>query len=197
MMTFQRLCVFCGARTGHRPVFAEVAAQLGRTLAERDIELVYGGGNIGLMGVVADACMAAGGRAIGVIPRALLDWEVGHHGLTRLEVVDSMHTRKARMAELADGFIALPGGLGTLEELFEVLTWAQLGFHRKPIGLLDVEDYYAPLLQMLSGSVEAGFMKPENAALLLRAPQVDALLQVLGDYRPAPTERSIRDEKQL
>ena len=117
---FKRLCVFCGSRYGANPAYAEAADELGRTLAEQGIELVYGGGNVGLMGVVSDACLAAGGAVTGVIPKALLDWEVGHQGLTRLEVVDSMHTRKARMAELSDGFIALPGGLGTFEELFEV-----------------------------------------------------------------------------
>ncbi|TVT47318.1 MAG: TIGR00730 family Rossman fold protein [Denitromonas halophila] len=196
-MTFKRLCVFCGARPGKRPEYAAAAQALGRTLAERDIELVYGGGNIGLMGVVADAVMSAGGSAIGVIPEALLKWEVGHQALTRLEVVDSMHTRKARMAELSDGFIALPGGLGTFEELFEVLTWAQLGFHGKPIGLLNVANYYTPLVQMVENGVDEGFMKPENAALLLRDGDIDGLLRQMAEYQAPVFTRQIKNEKQL
>ncbi|WP_323001442.1 TIGR00730 family Rossman fold protein [Denitromonas sp.] len=196
-MTFKRLCVFCGARHGKRPEYTAAAQALGRTLAERGIALVYGGGNVGLMGVVADACMAAGGSVIGVIPQALDEWEVGHRGLTRLEVVDSMHTRKARMAELSDGFIALPGGLGTFEELFEVLTWAQLGFHGKPIGLLDVTGYYAPLAQMLQNGVAEGFMKPENAELLLREHDIDTLLAAMARYRAPVREQRIQNEKQL
>lgn len=196
-MTFKRLCVFCGARHGKRPEYAAAAQVLGRTLAERGIELVYGGGNVGLMGVVADACMAGGGSVIGIIPQALDEWEVGHRGLTRLEVVDSMHTRKARMAELSDGFIALPGGLGTFEELFEVLTWAQLGFHGKPIGLLDVAGYYAPLAQMVQNGVDEGFMKPENAELLLREHDIDTLLAAMAQYRAPVREKRIQNEKQL
>ncbi|TVO67850.1 LOG family protein [Denitromonas ohlonensis] len=196
-MTFKRLCVFCGARPGKRPEYAAAAQALGRTLAERNIELVYGGGNIGLMGVVADAVMSAGGSAIGVIPEALLKWEVGHQALTRLEVVDSMHTRKARMAELSDGFIALPGGLGTFEELFEVLTWSQLGFHGKPIGLLNVANYYTPLVQMVENGVDEGFMKPENAALLLRDGDIDGLLRQMAEYQAPEITRQIKNEKQL
>jgi uncharacterized protein (TIGR00730 family) len=137
LLTCAAICVFCGSRPGVNPAYRAAAESLGKTFAERGIELVYGGGNVGLMGIVADACLAAGGKVVGVIPRALLEWEVGHEGLSRLEVVDSMHSRKARMAELADGFIALPGGLGTFEELFEILTWAQLGFHNKPVALLN------------------------------------------------------------
>ncbi|HQU90076.1 MAG TPA: TIGR00730 family Rossman fold protein, partial [Denitromonas sp.] len=156
-----------------------------------------GGGNIGLMGEVADACMSAGGSAIGVIPEAMLAWEVGHQALTRLEVVDSMHTRKARMAELSDGFIALPGGLGTFEELFEVLTWSQLGFHGKPIGLLNVANYYTPLVQMVDNGVDEGFMKPENAALLLRDDTIDGLLRQMAEYQAPATTRRIKNEKQL
>ncbi len=174
-----------------------MATRLGALLAERQIELVYGGGNVGLMGKMADACLEAGGRVIGVIPRALMDWEVGHEGLTRLEVVDSMHTRKARMAELADGFIALPGGLGTLEELFEVLTWAQLGFHTKPVGLLDVAAYYTPLVQWLEAGVREGFLKPENRELLLHADNAVTLLREMGQYHPPAVARRIKDERQL
>lgn len=193
----KRICVFCGSRPGVRPAYRAAAEAVGGLLAERGIELVYGGGNVGLMGIVADACLAAGGRVVGVIPRALLEWEVGHEGLTRLEVVDSMHTRKARMAELADGFIALPGGLGTFEELFEILTWAQLGFHSKPVGLLNVEAYYQPLVQMMERGVAEGFMKAENRGLLLVEDNAQALLRTMGAYHPPAVGKRIRDEKQL
>lgn len=141
-MSLRSICVFCGASRGTNPVYEQAAQYLGRTLAANGIRLVYGGGAVGLMGVVADATMAAGGEVIGIIPQSLKDAEVGHTGLSRLEVVDGMHARKARMAELADAFIALPGGLGTLEELFEVWTWGQLGYHPKPLGLLDVNHFY-------------------------------------------------------
>lgn len=194
---FDRLCVFCGSRHGARPAYAEAAAELGRTLAARGIELVYGGGNVGLMGVVADACLAAGGTVTGVIPQALMDWEVGHSGLSRLEIVGSMHERKARMAELSDGFIALPGGLGTFEELFEMLTWAQLGFHAKPIALLDVGGYYEPLRQLMRAAVDEGFMKPQNAERLLVAPGVDAVLRAMGDYVAPRTDARIENTDQL
>ena len=193
----KRICVFCGSRPGVRPAYRAAAEAVGGLLAERGIELVYGGGNVGLMGIVADACLAAGGRVVGVIPRALLEWEVGHEGLTRLEVVDSMHTRKARMAELADGFIALPGGLGTFEELFEILTWAQLGFHSKPVGLLNVDAYYQPLVQMMERGVAEGFMKAENRGLLLVEDNAHALLRTMGAYHPPAVGKRIRDEKQL
>lgn len=193
----RRICVFCGSRSGHAPAYRQAAESLGKTLAERDIELVYGGGNVGLMGVMADACLAAGGKVIGVIPRALLEWEVGHHDLTRLEVVDSMHTRKARMAELADGFIALPGGLGTFEELFEILTWAQLGFHHKPAGLLNVEGYYSPLVQMLERGVAEGFMKQENRGLLLVEDNLVGLLRAMSAYHPPAVGKRICVDKQL
>ena len=193
----KRICVFCGSRPGVQPAYRAAAEAVGVLFAERGIELVYGGGNVGLMGIVADACLAAGGRVVGVIPRALLEWEVGHEGLTRLEVVDSMHTRKARMAELADGFIALPGGLGTFEELFEILTWAQLGFHSKPIGLLNVEAYYQPLVQMMERGVAEGFMKAENRGLLLVEDNAQALLRTMGAYHPPAVGKRIRDEKQL
>lgn len=194
---FRRLCVFCGSRPGGRPAYRDTAARLGRLLADSGIELVYGGGKVGLMGVVADACLAAGGRVTGVIPRTLVEREVGHDGLTVLEVVDSMHTRKARMAELADGFIALPGGIGTFEELFEILTWSQLGFHAKPVGVLDVEGYYAPLIEMLACSVAEGFMREETRRLLLAATDAEALLRAMAGYRPPQQARWIEDERQL
>ena len=191
------ICVFCGSRPGVRPAYRAAAELLGKTLAERGLELVYGGGNVGLMGVVADACLAAGGKVVGVIPRALMEWEVGHEGLSRLEVVDSMHTRKARMAELADGFIALPGGLGTFEELFEILTWAQLGFHNKPTALLNVEAYYQPLIQLMDRGVGEGFMKAENRGLLLVEDNAVALLRAMAAYHPPAVGKRIRDERQL
>jgi len=194
---FQRICVFCGSRAGVRAEYRQAAEALGRRLAEQGIELVYGGGKVGLMGALADACLATGGTVTGVIPQALMAWEVGHQGLSRLEVVDSMHSRKARMAELSDAFIALPGGLGTFEELFEILTWGQLGFHRKPAGLLDVGGYYGPLLAMLERSVAEGFMKPENRALLLDATTPAELLAAMAAYRGSPSSRLIHDERQL
>jgi len=174
-----------------------MARTLGTLLAEREIELVYGGGKVGLMGILADACLEAGGRVVGVIPRILMEWEVGHEGLTRLEIVDSMHTRKSRMAELAEGFIALPGGMGTFEELFEILTWAQLGFHAKPVALLDVEGYYEPLVQMLERGFSEGFMKPENRGLLLHSGDPAELLREMGHYHPPTVARRLKDEKQL
>lgn len=175
---------------------------MGRLLAERGLELVYGGGNVGLMGVLADAVLRAGGRVIGVIPEALVGREVAgraveHGNLTRLEVVDSMHTRKARMADLADGFIALPGGLGTFEELFEILTWAQLGFHRKPIGLLDVGGYYDSLLALCDRAVAEGFLRLEDRHRLLAGNEPAGLLDTLIAYRAESVTVWIREEKDL
>jgi uncharacterized protein (TIGR00730 family) len=159
------------------------ARQLGAALAERGQSLVYGGGNVGLMGAVADAALHAGGRVVGVIPQHLDDWEVGHRGLTELEVVGSMHERKARMADLADAFVALPGGLGTFEELFEILTWAQLGLHQKPFGLLNTLGYYAPLLALLDTAVQERFLRPEHRALVLEEPtDPNRLLDSLAAY---------------
>jgi hypothetical protein len=197
-----RICIFCGSRAGHRPDYRAAAETLGRLLAERNLELVYGGGNIGLMGAVADACMAAGGAVVGVIPESLVGREVAgqaveHVGITRLEVVDSMHTRKARMAELADGFIALPGGFGTFEELFEILTWAQLGFHQKPVGLLDVAGYYGPLLALCDQAVTEGFLSAQSRALLLAHTEPVGLLDTLAGYRPEPVKAWIKKEEEL
>jgi uncharacterized protein (TIGR00730 family) len=180
----ERLCVFCGSSPGHDPAYAAAAAQLGRVLAERGIGLVYGGGRVGLMGVLADAALAAGAEVIGVIPQALLERELGHRGLTELRVVDSMHARKALMGELAAGFIALPGGIGTLEELFEVWSWAQLGLHRKPCGLLDVEGFFAPLVGFLDRQVEEGFIHPTYRAMLTVASTPGALLDAFAAYEP-------------
>lgn len=193
----KNLCVFCGSAKGRRPEYADTAVAMGRLLAERGIGLVYGGGNIGLMGLVADACLRAGGEVTGVIPEALMKKEVGHLALTRLEVVDSMHTRKARMAELSDGFIALPGGFGTFEELCEVLTWGQLGFHEKPVGLVNVVDYFGPLIALCDRAVEDGFMRPEHRELLQAADTPAAVLAAMASHRPVKLEKWIRELKQL
>ncbi|MBA6098246.1 TIGR00730 family Rossman fold protein [Pseudomonas juntendi] len=175
-MPVRSVCVFCGASIGSNPAYREAAVALGEAIARRGWTLVYGGGAVGLMGVVADAAMAAGGDVVGIIPQSLLDAEVGHKGLTRLEVVGGMHARKARMAELSDAFIALPGGLGTLEELFEVWTWGQLGYHAKPLGLLDVNGFYDKLGGFLDHIVEEGFVRPQHRDMLLLGQQPDELL---------------------
>ncbi|PSS57530.1 TIGR00730 family Rossman fold protein [Pseudomonas sp. BBP2017] len=186
-MPVRSVCVFCGASTGANPAYREAAIALGRAIAERGLTLVYGGGAVGLMGIVADAAMAAGGEVIGIIPQALKDAEVGHSGLTRLEVVDGMHARKARMAELSDAFVALPGGLGTLEELFEVWTWGQLGYHAKPLGLLDVNGFYSKLGSFLDHVVEEGFVRPQHRTMLQLADTPTELLDAMDSYRaPVP-----------
>ncbi|MEM8964733.1 MAG: TIGR00730 family Rossman fold protein [Acidobacteriota bacterium] len=177
--TFERICVFCGASPGQNPAYLDAARQTGRLLAERGLTVVYGGGNIGMMGELADAALAAGGEVIGIIPDVLREREVAHHGVT-LEVVDSMHTRKRRMYELADAFMALPGGYGTLEELFETVTWIQLGMHAKPCGVLNVAGYYDPLLAMLDRAAEEGFFRHSNRELVLDAADPEALLGVLA-----------------
>lgn len=181
-MPVRSVCVFCGASIGANPAYRAAAVALGEAIARRGLRLVYGGGAVGLMGVVADAAMAAGGEVVGIIPQSLVDAEVGHSGLTRLEVVDGMHARKARMAELSDAFIALPGGLGTLEELFEVLTWGQLGYHAKPLGLLDVNGFYTKLGGFLDHIVEEGFVRPQHRAMLLLGQQADALLDGMDEF---------------
>jgi uncharacterized protein (TIGR00730 family) len=173
---FGRVCVFCGSATGADPVFAAAARSFGRLLASRGTALVYGGGHVGLMGALADAVLVAGGSVIGVIPERLAARELAHHGLTELHVVPSMHERKAKMASLADAFVALPGGLGTLDELFEIWTWAQLGFHAKPIGLLDVAGFFAPLLELTRHMVEQGFVRAPQLELALADGDGAALL---------------------
>ncbi|MDE4535906.1 TIGR00730 family Rossman fold protein [Pseudomonas sp. ITEM 17296] len=181
-MLVRSVCVFCGASIGANPAYRDAAVALGQAIARRGLTLVYGGGAVGLMGIVADAAMAAGGEVVGIIPQSLLDAEVGHKGLSRLEVVDGMHARKARMAELSDAFIALPGGLGTLEELFEVWTWGQLGYHAKPLGLLDVNGFYEKLGGFLDHIVEEGFVRPQHRAMLLLGQQADALLDGMSEF---------------
>ncbi len=198
----KRICVFCGSNAGHDPRYRADAERLGRLLAGRGIELVYGGGNVGLMGIIADACLGAGGTVIGVTPEALIGKEVAgrvvdHRSLTRLEVVDSIHTRKARMAELADGFIALPGGFGTFEEFCEILTWGQLGFHFKPMGLLNVNGFYDPLLALFERAVAEGFLRQENRAMALAADDIESLLAAMAAYRPEPVSKWLKEAQQL
>jgi len=174
------VCVFCGASTGDDPVYATAAVALGRELAARSIGLVTGGGKVGLMGVIADAALGAGGRVTGIIPRGLEEREVAHRGLTRLHVVETLHERKALMHELSDAFIALPGGFGTLDELAETVTWAQLGIHAKPIGLLNVGGYFDDLLSFVDGAVARGFVVESQRALLTVREDVATLLDALG-----------------
>jgi uncharacterized protein (TIGR00730 family) len=178
------VCVFCGSNPGARPEYLSVVGELGRGLADRGLRIVYGGAAVGAMGALADAAMAAGAEVIGVIPQALVDAEIAHSGLTELRVVSSMHARKATMAELADGFIALPGGLGTLDELAEVTTWAQLALHAKPIGLLDPLGYFDLLLRFLDHAVDERFLRPEHRALLLRERAVKPLLDTMAAWTP-------------
>lgn len=189
MSTMKRVCVYCGSSHGASPRYAEVARALGTTLAARGIGLVYGGGRVGLMGEVADAALAAGGEVIGVIPDILRGREVDHRGLTELHVVDTMHTRKAKMAELSDGFVALPGGVGTMEELFETWTWTQLGGQDKPLGLLDVDGFYAPLVRFLDHLVDEGFVRPEHRGILQVATSPEEMLARLESWKPLPTPK--------
>jgi len=185
-MEMKSLCVYCGASIGASPAYAEAARALAAVMVENDIALVYGGGNVGLMGVIADEVMRLGGEATGVIPKALLDKEVGHRGLTRLHIVKDMHERKAMMAALADGFVAMPGGIGTLEELFEVFTWSQLGLHDKPLGLLNVNGFYDSLIGFLQHVVAERFLRAEQAGRLIHERSPHALIDRLKSLRPAP-----------
>ncbi|MCS6852174.1 MAG: TIGR00730 family Rossman fold protein [Gemmataceae bacterium] len=182
----RRVAVFCGSKVGARACYAEAARRLGTALAARRWGLVYGAGHIGLMGILADAVLQAGGEVIGVIPKALVDRELAHTGLTQIHVVRSMHERKAVMADLSDAFIALPGGYGTADELFEILTWAQLGFHAKPIGLLDVEDFFAPLRDWLDRAVAEGFLSLRHRRLLREANDPELLLEEFARFHAEP-----------
>ncbi|WP_323989270.1 TIGR00730 family Rossman fold protein [Nguyenibacter sp. L1] len=181
-----RIAVFCGASSGRRPVYRDAAFAFGRLLAERGIGLVYGGGHVGLMGAVADGALEAGGEAIGVMPRALAEREIAHRGLTRLDVVPSMHVRKQRMAELAGGFVTLPGGAGTFEEIFEQWTWAQLGIHEKPCGFLNIDGYFDPLMAMVDAVTREGFMKPVYRQMLVVTPDPDEMIRRFATYTPPP-----------
>ena len=188
------LCVYCGSNAGNDPAYADMARALGARMGADGIALVYGGGNVGLMGIVADAVLAHGGEAIGVIPQQLVDWEVAHRGLTRLEVVDSMHARKARMFDLADGFVALPGGFGTLDEMFEMLTWRQLGLGKKPCAFLDVGGFWSHLMAMLDTMVRERFLHADQRADLWHGDDIDALLAWMRGYQPAQADKWL-DEK--
>lgn len=183
-MSIQSVCLFCGSNSGAKPAYTAAAFALGTTLAARDITLVYGGGNIGLMGTTADAVLAGGGRVIGVIPEFLKAREVAHEGLSELHVTRTMHERKALMEDLSGAFITLPGGFGTYDEFFEMLTWAQLSVHNKPIGLLNVDGFFDPLLAMVEHGVKEGFVAPGNLELFVVANDVDSLLLALENHQP-------------
>lgn len=191
------ITVFCGSSSGFRPEYAEAARQLGRLLVEQTVRLVYGGGKVGLMGIIADEVMKNGGEVIGIIPEALDKKEVAHRGITELRVVSSMHERKAMMAELADGFIAMPGGIGTFEEFFEILTWAQLGFHHKPCGILNVANYYDGLLSLCENATKEGFLRSIHQELILHDSDSIRLLGKMRNYRPQSVEKWIDDKEEL
>jgi uncharacterized protein (TIGR00730 family) len=191
MRSFSRLCVYCGSSLGEDPRFERAASRVGAHLASHGIALVYGGGHVGLMGSLANATLAAGGQVIGVIPAALRDKELAHEGVTALHVVASMHERKQLMADLGDGFIALPGGIGTLEELFETLTWLQLGFHSKPVGLLNVAGFYDPLIRFLENMVMAGLLRAEHLDYLIVESEIEPLLRRMAGFEPMALEKWI------
>ncbi len=194
-MPLKSVCVYCGSHSGSRPIYTERAVQLGQHLANNGIAVVYGGGNVGLMGTLADATLAAGGEVIGVIPEQLVDWEVAHRDLTRLEVVPNMHVRKARMFELSDGFIALPGGFGTLDEMFEMLTWRQLGIGNKPCAFLDVEGFYEPLIGMMDRMVTEHFVNAEQRSDLWHGEEIDAMLTWMHAYHPANADKWLEEKR--
>jgi len=180
----KRLAIYCGSATPADPLYLEAARDVGRTLAERGIGVVYGGGRLGLMGAVADAALAAGGEVIGIIPQALVDAEVAHRDLTELHVVPGMHERKKAFTDLADGFVTIPGGTGTMDELWEALSWAQLGYHADPVGLLNTAGYYDPLIQFWDRMGEVGFLRPQHRDLLIVADTLDVLLERMASHRP-------------
>ena len=189
------ICIYCGSNTGSNPIYAERATALGTRLAQQGLAVVYGGGNVGLMGVVADAALAAGGEVIGVIPEQLVGWEVAHTGLTRLEVVANMHERKARMFDLSDGFVALPGGFGTLDEMFEMLTWRQLGIGDKPCAFLDVQGFFEPLVAMMDRMVEERFLHADQRRDLWHGDDLDAMLHWMQQYRPVQADKWLDDKR--
>lgn len=193
-MDLRSVCVYCGSNAGSRPLYAQRAAALGTRLAREGLALVYGGGNVGLMGVVADAALAAGGEVVGVIPEQLVNWEVAHRGVTRLEVVANMHERKARMFDLSDAFVALPGGFGTMDEMFEMLTWRQLGLGDKPCAFLDVDGFYAPLVAMMDRMVAERFLHAEQRNDLWHGEDIDAMVGWMRAYVPARADKWL-DEK--
>jgi uncharacterized protein (TIGR00730 family) len=189
----RRICVFCGSAAGARPDYAQATVAFAGALAARGLGLVYGGGHVGLMGILADAALAAGAEVLGVIPAALHEREIGHEGLTQLHVVDNMHSRKAKMTELADAFVALPGGLGTLEETFEVWTWGQLGLHAKPIALLDVGGFWQPLITMVDRMVAEGFIVPKYREMLIVDDEPERLLARIHEWQPPTVAKWIRE----
>lgn len=191
----QSVCIYCGSHSGSRPIYAERAAQLGRHLAGNGIRVIYGGGNVGLMGIMADEALAAGGEVIGVIPEQLVNWEVAHRGLTRLEVVSDMHARKARMFEMSSGFIALPGGFGTLDEMFEMLTWRQLGIGDKPCAFLDVDGFYEPLIGMMDRMVAEHFVNAEQRVDLWHGEDIAAMLEWMRAYHPANADKWLEEKR--
>jgi uncharacterized protein (TIGR00730 family) len=191
----KRITVFCGSSFGTEEIYKEQANLLGQTLAKQDIELVYGGANVGLMGAVADGVLSAGGKAIGVLPNFLRSKEIAHRGLTELILVESMHERKTKMSDLCDGVIALPGGFGTLEELFEMLTWAQLGLHKKPIAILNINGFYDSLIELTEVMVEKGLLKDVNQKMLLVSDNIDDLLKQMKNYIPPTVGKWIDEEK--
>lgn len=189
------LCIYCGSSSGDDPAYVAAARSVGAELARRGIEVIYGGAHVGLMGQVADAALAAGGRVIGVIPQQLVRKELAHRQLTALHITSSMHARKAKMAELAEGFLALPGGVGTLEEIFEIWTWAQLGLHGKPVGLLNVGGYFDHLVRFVDHATASGFVRPEQRGMLIVEPTIGALLARFEAWVPPVVEKWIaRDE---
>ncbi|UIJ45409.1 TIGR00730 family Rossman fold protein [Sphingomonas cannabina] len=183
----KRVAVYCGSATPADPVYVESARAVGRSLAERGIGVVYGGGRLGLMGAVADSALAAGGEVVGVIPQALVDAEVAHRGLTELHVVGTMHERKQAFTDLSDGFVTLPGGTGTMDELWEAMSWAQIGYHAKPVGLLNVAGFYDGLIAFVRTMGEVGFLRPQHRGLLIVDETLDGLLGKMADFRPATT----------
>jgi hypothetical protein len=191
----KRICIFCGSNNGTRKTYVDAAQAMGKALTRRGMGLVYGGGSVGLMRIIADTVLTEGGEVIGVIPNALVSKEVAHQGLNDLRVVNSMHERKALMAELADGFIAMPGGFGTFEEFCEIITWAQLGIHQKPCGLLNVDGYYDPLLSLFDHAVGEGFVRTKHRALVLEERDPDRLLDLLMGYQPPLVDKWIKPEE--
>lgn len=190
-----RIAVYCGSATPADPSYIECAALTGRTLAARGIGTVYGGGRLGLMGAVADAALAAGGEVIGIIPQALVDAEVAHRGLTSLETVTGMHQRKQRFTDLSDGFLTLPGGTGTMDELWEAMSWSQIGYHTKPVGLFNWKGFYDPLIAFVDRMADVGFLRPQHRDILIVDSDLDRLLERMAAYRPhVPITRMTREE---
>jgi uncharacterized protein (TIGR00730 family) len=191
----KRLAVYCGSATPADPAYVETARAVGRTLAARGIGVVYGGGRLGLMGAVADAALAAGGTVIGVIPQALVGAEVAHRGLTELHVVDTMHQRKQLFTDLSDGFVTLPGGVGTMDELWEAISWSQLGYHHKPVGLLNAGGFYDQLIAFNRHMIDTGFIRPQHAGILIHADGIEALLDAMAGYQPHETIFAMKAER--